>query len=623
MTLDGSGSDANGDNLTFAWSQTAGTLVVLANSDSAQASFTAPDVTAANPATLTFELTVSDGRAASTDTVVITVEEPVPTVTVAGTVSYEFVPPNANCAGLNLNPAFRQVRPIRGATVRLLESGGGVLATTVSDDTGAYSFANIDANAMVRLQVRAELKRSGSPGWDVDIRDNVDTSPSPVALPMRPLYVVESSDFDTEATPTRVFNMTAEAGWTGTSYGDPRAAAPFAILDAIYSAMQFVLAVDPTAEFPPLDAFWSVNNTTDFAGSSDLDAGRFSASFYSSDPDRDASRNPSLFLLGDANDDTEEFDDHVVVHEWGHYFEDTFSRSNSPGGTHFLGDRLDARLAFGEGWGHAIAAMVLNDPQYCDTGAPGTMAGFGFNAEAGFFGGQGWYDEISVLRFIYDLWDTDSEGTDTGSIGFEPIYEIMTGPQTTADAFTTVFLFAAELRTRLDAAGASLLDAQLGDEQIDAAVLNIWGDGETNDGGALSPDDVLPIYIDHTAGAAPVNVCSDSQFDPRGDGNKLSQFRYIRLNVADSGRYDVTITSTTLPDPDIASDSDPDMVIVGNGGFVGIGQSFAANVELFRTTDLAVGTYAADLRDFRFSDPNRASNYPNEVCFDVSFERVP
>ena len=27
-----------------------------------------------------------------------------------------------------------------------------------------------------------------------------------------------------------------------------------------------------------------------------------------------------LFLLGDASSDTEEFDDHVVLHEWSHYF---------------------------------------------------------------------------------------------------------------------------------------------------------------------------------------------------------------------------------------------------------------------------------------------------------------
>jgi len=34
-----------------------------------------------------------------------------------------------------------------------------------------------------------------------------------------------------------------------------------------------------------------------------------------------------LYILGDANSDTDEFDDHVIIHDWGHYFEDKFSES--------------------------------------------------------------------------------------------------------------------------------------------------------------------------------------------------------------------------------------------------------------------------------------------------------
>ena len=51
--------------------------------------------------------------------------EPAPgtPVTVSGTLSYEFVPPNLNCAGLNFSAI--EVRPIRGATVVLLNGTGG------------------------------------------------------------------------------------------------------------------------------------------------------------------------------------------------------------------------------------------------------------------------------------------------------------------------------------------------------------------------------------------------------------------------------------------------------------------------------------------------------------------
>ena len=43
VTLDGSGSSADGNDLTFTWTQTAGTDVTLSNADTVSPSFTAPD----------------------------------------------------------------------------------------------------------------------------------------------------------------------------------------------------------------------------------------------------------------------------------------------------------------------------------------------------------------------------------------------------------------------------------------------------------------------------------------------------------------------------------------------------------------------------------------------------
>ena len=539
---------------------------------------------------------------------------PLPAGTVSGRVNYEFVPPASSCRGLDFSAT--EVRPIRGATVQLIDAPtGNVLDSVVSSDSGDYSFSGVELNTMVRLRVRAQLKKTaGRSCWDVEVRDNVDTSANPPPLSSRPVYVIESSEFDT-GTSNVERNLTAATGWTGSAYGEPRSAAPFAILDAIYTAIRFVEAADPDAFFPPLDAFWSVNNTA--TASDDIDQGLLGVSFYD-----DRNR---LFLVGDATDDTDEFDDHIIVHEWGHYFEDNFSRSDSFGGPHSLGERLDARLAFGEGWAHAIAAMALDDPRYCDTGVPGTSGGFGFDAESGIFGGQGWYDEISVLRFIYDLWDIPSEGTDTGSIGFDPIYAIMIGPQASTEAFTTVFSFAAELRAVLDQTGQDLLDAQLGDEQIDATVLNIWGDQEPNAAGA--PLDVLPIYTDMVADGSVINICANSQFDSGRDGNKLSEYRYLRIDLPLDSRYDFNITTTTLlpddpADPD--DQSDPDVFLFLDGALVEIGGSGAENAELFTTQTLpGPDTYTAALREFRFMDENTPATFPERVCFDVSMTPVP
>jgi len=58
-TLTATASDAEGDSLTYSWTQTAGPSVTLNNADSATPNFVAPEVSATT--SLTFEVVVSDG----------------------------------------------------------------------------------------------------------------------------------------------------------------------------------------------------------------------------------------------------------------------------------------------------------------------------------------------------------------------------------------------------------------------------------------------------------------------------------------------------------------------------------------------------------------------------------
>jgi hypothetical protein len=541
------------------------------------------------------------------------------TVTVTGNLSYEFVPPNPVCRGLDF--ASTVPKPIRGATVQLIDAAtSAVLATTQSEASGDYSFANIDADTVVRLRIRAELKKTtGTSRWDVEVRDNYDLSANPPALGSRPLYVVESDDFDTGLEGVAGKNMTAQTGWDGARYVGDRSAAPFSILDSIYTAMTFIEAVDPNVFFPPLDAFWSVNNTSATTSVNGKDNGELGGSFYSVGADR-------LFLVGEAASDTDEFDDHVIVHEWGHYFEDNLSRADSIGGPHSIGSLLDPRLAFGEGWATALAGMALGDQLYCDTGpADSDFSRLALGAESGSYDASGWYDEVSVLRFIYDLFDTEDEGGDPGSIGFAAIYAVITGPQVSTDAFTTIFSFAAELRQTLDPAGQALLDAQLIREDMTPG-FDIWGVGEANTAGGA--EDVTPIYTDLTADGSIVPICVNSQFDNGRDGNKLTENRFLRITVPLTDEYDVTMATTTptpvTPALGDRDQSDPDIYLFKGPQFIDQGISADENIETFRTPVLQAGeTYIAAVEDQRFDDELTPSSYPERICFDVSFAPTP
>ncbi|MCO4320062.1 Ig-like domain-containing protein [Aliidiomarina sp. Y6] len=67
-----SSTDANDDELSFSWTQTAGPSVTINNANTAEMSFVAPTLSA--QATLTFEVTVSDGELSDTASASVTVE---------------------------------------------------------------------------------------------------------------------------------------------------------------------------------------------------------------------------------------------------------------------------------------------------------------------------------------------------------------------------------------------------------------------------------------------------------------------------------------------------------------------------------------------------------------------
>lgn len=644
VNLSGTGTDPDdaSNTLTFAWSQTSGIDVTITSPNSAAASFTAPDVAAGVPAILTFELTVTDpGGLSTTDSVSVTVREQAAIIVISGSLRYQAPTPNAApvCDGLDFGAL--QVRPIRGVTVQLLDATGTVvLDTDVSNDSGQYSLT-ADPSTDVMIRARAELLRSGAPSWDVQVRNNVvdpgaDTvDPGAPKLEDRPMYVMDSAVFDSGVTNQTRPVMTATTGWGTNSFTGPRVAAPFAVLDAIYQAMQLVVAEDPTAAFPALDAYWSPDNDgdpsegefEDYFANGNLGG----VSFYIRGRTPSGTDiGPSLFLLGKDGDDIEEFDDHVIVHEWGHYFEDGFSRSDSIGGSHGFGDLLDKRVAFGEGFATALSGIALDDPIYCDAlWFAGQLRGFEINTENESTGSEdGWFSENSIIKLVYDLWDTNPDiAADSGSIGFGPIYDVMTGPQVSTEAFTSVFSFATELKAV--SGQDAFIDGLLNAYGVTAAGIDIWGANETNDSNSAAlVDDVLPIYTDLTLGVAE-RICVNSQFDTGRDGNKLSEHRFLRLELTSQRPLSFSMTTVNPPSTpaggfDCATDpnphSDPNFQLWQGGvGLFVLGDDCDANVETEAPVGFfTVGTYIIDVSEGRFEDEDSPGGFPDQVCYDFT-----
>jgi hypothetical protein len=528
------------------------------------------------------------------------------TAVVAGTVTFDLVP---SVAGLGLDYAATAPAPARGVTVEIV-AGAEVLATTTTDAAGAYSISvPRDRSAVVR--VKAEMLSAAGPSWDFRVVDNTNGEA---------LYVLEGDTFNTGSARSTQ-NLHAASGWSGSAYSDARSAAPFAILDVVYDAAQFVLAVEPELAFPPLVLHWSPDNvpSLDGDGRRDLASGEISTSFFA----------PALgiYLLGAENSDSDEYDRHVIAHEWGHYFEHSFSRSDSIGGPHSLYDQLDLRVAFGEGWGNAFSAMVTGQSVYRDASGPQQSKGASFDIEgASFLSGPnpnpGWYSEWSVHELIFDLYDGDQDTLQDGlELGFAPIYSVLTGRQRSAAPLTSIFTFIAALKEE-QVADAPVIDSLVEAQQI-AAVADGYGSGETN-AGRPDSDDVLPIYADLVINGGPVVVCSTDEFtsDITGSINKLGSRAYLRFSAV-AAAATITVTATVVPPGEAG---DPDFVLHQRGSIAVSeeppGDSCTATTPLqcseTLTLMLAGGDHVLEVYEWTNTEPADSDTPPiGRTCFDV------
>lgn len=498
------------------------------------------------------------------------------TVSLGGTLTYDYVPHNTDHIGLNYSAIEK--RPIRGALVELVNSAGQIKASTTSNSDGTYVFV-VEKNISIKVRVKAQLLSTVSPSWNFKVTDNTSNNA---------LYVLNGSLASTGVT-NSTRDLNAASGWDGVSYTATRSAAPFAILDDIYIGLNRIIAAGNDQNLRPLELHWSTKNTT---ADGEYSLGEIGTSFYDG---------TAIYILGDANNDTDEYDAHVLLHEWGHYIEDELFRADSLGGEHSDGEFLDIRVAMSEGFANAFSGMMINDNNYMDASDANQAEGFTFNIARKVRPNRGYFSEGSIGSIFYNFYTSSVNKT---ANDFTPIFKVLSHVSYYAnDAFTSIYLFQAQLKALFPEYIAPL--ESLMQEQLIFGT-DEFGAGETNNGGLAVE---LPIYKDVAANNVPVNVCSDAEY---GEQNRLGNSQFVKLAITLAGNYKISLVKSG---GDIVS-SKPEFLVYHKGDLLSYAENLIADT-VSKSVDLSSGNYMIEVYDYNNYDGEN-TDLRTMTCFDLS-----
>ena len=501
-----------------------------------------------------------------------------PNVWVSGTVSYDRVRHNPDGS---LDYTTIDTLPVRGATVDAIYAGG--VQSVATDSSGNYQVCVPKNTNNITIRANAELYRTGTPAWDFTVVDNTQS---------QALYAMQTTTFNTVSSDISGKNLHALTAWGGISYTS-LTGAPFAILDSVYDAMTTVLAECAGAAFPALKINWSVNNV---AVEGNPAVGKIGTTAFNGS---------QIYVLGAEDSDTDEFDDHVIIHEWAHYLEHYFSRSDSIGGPHSDVSVLDIRVAFSEGFSNAYSAIASNDTDYADSNDINQSSGFAFNLEDNNCSSKGWYSECSVQSIVYDLYDTVADAGDGVSLGFGKLFDVLIKEQRYTPALTSIFSFIYELKQNNNLSVSTAIDTLTSNQDIDN-ITDIYGDSElTNNPGAV---DKLPVYETIDFGQR-VNICSTAEHQ---NYNGLGVSRFLRFDLNASKSIRITATRTSgLPY------ADPDIVLHYKGEVIAVADSDTSNSEVLSGTLNTTGTYIIEVYEYAYLFSGSST-----TCFNIQLGSI-
>lgn len=218
----------------------------------------------------------------------------------------------------------------------------------------------------------------------------------------------------------------------------------FHILFDIYRANEYIRNTigNSTWVADKVTVYWKAGfNPNSYRGSSYANS---PLSYYSTG-------NRKLYILGGTNGvvktvDTDHFDDSVIIHEYGHFMEDVYAKSDSPGGSHNGNAMIDPRLAWSEGWANFFQAAVISNWEVTNniySANANTARGKYYIDTVGYSGDSQETGESGSINIKFDLSTdgTTASGQDAVSVLGEGTFREMSVSRTLYKAISSSSVF--------------------------------------------------------------------------------------------------------------------------------------------------------------------------------------
>jgi hypothetical protein len=296
------------------------------------------------------------------------------TVTINATLQYQRFDDASGSGGTPSTLTTKSLNPIRLAEVVIYDvATGAVVQTGQTNASGQIQPTSGSGTGLIiprPSSTKTYKLQVNSRAFNSKIKASV------LADPQSNNFYSISNTFTVGSLDTTVsVTVSAATASYNTGAGQNLEGGAFNILDQVYVANEYLRSNSGNSSLvaDKIQIFWKpgFDPGTGYVGASST------VSFFLSAYYLGLAR--GLYIVGGTSGsvcgDTDHFDRSIILHEYGHYLEDLYAGSDSPGGTHYGTTLIDPRLAWSEGWANFFQGASLSRPYYWDTSGNSDCSG--------------------------------------------------------------------------------------------------------------------------------------------------------------------------------------------------------------------------------------------------------